>query len=164
MPVQVDNRHPHLRVSKTALATLLRAHLKALGRPRGVVDVSLVQDREIHTLNLQWRGVDGPTDVLSFAFDEAQSPTGPVDLLGDLVISQDAAERQAAAMCKQFALSDYGLWHEVAFLATHGLLHLLGYDHHRAADAARMEALERQLIATVTAAPVHQLDRSDHGL
>ncbi len=164
MPVHVDNRHPRLRVSKSALAGLLRAHLRVLGRPRGVVDVSLVEDREIHALNLQWRGVDAPTDVLSFAFDEAEGPAGPVDLLGDLIVSLDTADRQAEAMRRQFRLADYALWHEVAFLATHGLLHLLGHDHQHAAQAARMEALERQLLAATTTAPVHELDRSDHGL
>ncbi|MBM4341939.1 MAG: rRNA maturation RNase YbeY [Deltaproteobacteria bacterium] len=164
MPVAIDNRHPRLRVAKTALAGLLRAHLRALGRPRGVVDVSLVDDREIHALNLRWRGVDASTDVLSFALDEAEGPSNPIDLLGDLVVSLDAADRQATAMRRQFALADYGLWHEVAFLSTHGLLHLLGHDHQQAEAAARMEALERQLLASVTAAPVHELDRTGHGL
>ena len=160
MPVSVDNRHSALRVDTRALGKHLRTCLKALGRPRASVDVSLVDDAEIAALNAQYRNVQGPTDVLSFAFGDDDTVALPVDLLGDIVISLDTAQRQAAMV----GVADYGLWHETVFLATHGLLHLLGHDHQESAQAELMEALERQLMAPVTSVAVHGLDRSGHGL
>lgn len=164
MPVYISSRHPHLKVSVKNLAALLRGQLRQLGRGRATVDVSLVDDGEIRTLNKQWRRKNAVTDVLSFALTEAAGPDQSAQLLGDIVISLDTAARQAEQMRAQFGLADYGLWHETAFLATHGLLHLLGHDHQTAADADQMQALERQLIAPVTTAPVHDLDRRQHGL
>ncbi len=164
MPVHIDNRHPTLRINQQALAKHLRQSLAKLGHPRATVDVSLVDDREIRGLNAQYRGVDAPTDVLSFAMHEETELQTPVDLLGDIVVALDTAQRQAKALQLQADAPDYSLAHETAFLATHGLLHLLGYDHQDGADAARMEALERQLMQPLTTIDVHSLDRSDHGL
>lgn len=156
--IQIDRRHPSLRAVRVGR---LRAHLtsvlRAVGRPRTHVDVSLVTDDEIHQLNRDWRGVDAVTDVLSFAFEEVAGPS-PVPLLGDVVVSLDTAARQAAAM----AAPGYGVEEEVLFLATHGTLHLLGYDHQTPAEAERMEALERQLMAPITPVAVHAFDRSGH--
>jgi len=164
MPVEIDNRHPRLRVEKRRLAGWLRGLLAELGRPRATVDVSLVDDDEIQALNARWRGVDAVTDVLSFPLEEGDGPLLPGELLGDLVISLDTAARQAAAMQIAHADPAYGLADEVRFLACHGLLHLLGHDHQEAAAAAVMEALERRFMASVTALDPHDLDRSDHGV
>ena len=164
MPVHIDNRHPLLRVDRKALAAYLRSCLRQLARPRAVVDVSLVDDAEIRELNATWRKVDAVTDVLSFALEDSESPDVPIELLGDVVISLDTAQRQAQAMQAQVAPQAYGLLEETAFLATHGLLHLLGYDHQTEEGAAEMEALERQLIAVATRVDVHGLDRTEHGL
>ena len=94
----------------------------------------------IHQLNKQYRGIDRPTDVLSFALNESEEPEiedGPdVNVLGDLIISVERAQEQAA---------DYGhsVRREVAFLTVHGMLHLLGYDHMEEADRLEMEAEQR---------------------
>lgn len=163
MPVFTDNRHPRLKVDQRQLAGHLRRALAALGRPRAEVSVSLVDDAEIRALNQQYRGVDAVTDVLSFAMEEGeQLPGMPLQLLGDVVVSLDTAARQAEELARQQQLGDYGLRHEVWFLATHGLLHLLGHDHQQPAEAEAMEALERQLMAEVTAADLHGYDRSAH--
>ena len=96
------------------------------GVENGEVSVTLTNNEYIHTLNKEYRGIDRPTDVLSFALNESEEPEmvdGPaVNVLGDLIISVERAEEQAA---------DYGhsLRREVAFLTVHGMLHLLGYDH-----------------------------------
>ena len=106
--------------------------------------------------------------MLSFALAEAGEAFEPVVMLGDIVISLDSAKRQAAALSAAHADSlaggAYGLREETFFLATHGLLHLLGHDHEAAAEAQTMEALERRYMASVTHLPVHEMDRSDHGL
>ncbi len=168
MPVSVVQQCRHVRVDRVALARHGRAVLKACGRSRGVVDVQLVDDAAIAEINEEWRGIAAVTDVLSFALQEGEAMPGTEELLGDVVISLDTARRQAAALERAWqrstgdAACGYGVQEEAAFLLTHGILHLLGYDHMRAAEAEVMEALERTLMAPLTAAPVHGLDRSDH--
>ena len=166
--VSVDNHHPRLRVDRRGLERHLRDALKRLGRAGSWVDVQLVDDATIRELNAQWRHRDEVTDVLSFALQDDPDDVTPVPVLGDIVISLDTAYRQAAAMRTHLvalrASHKYRLRDEVFFLATHGLLHLLGYDHQSADDASEMEQLERRLIESFCSVDVHDLDRSDHGL
>ncbi|MBE6101310.1 MAG: rRNA maturation RNase YbeY [Selenomonas ruminantium] len=113
---------------------------KLYGVENGEVSVTLTNNAYIHTLNKEYRGIDRPTDVLSFALNESEEPEmvdGPeVNVLGDLIISVERAEEQAA---------DYGhsLRREVAFLTVHGMLHLLGYDHMEDEEREEMEAEQR---------------------
>lgn len=92
------------------------------------VSVTFTDNEEIHKLNLQFRGVDRPTDVLSFPlFDyEGESEEPPVDdfkgMLGDIVLSLEQAAKQGEEY-------GHGFDREVAFLTVHSMLHLLGYDH-----------------------------------
>ena len=110
------------------------------GVENGEVSVTLTNNEYIHTLNKEYRGIDRPTDVLSFALNESEEPDmvdGPaVNVLGDLIISVERVEEQAA---------DYGhsLRREVAFLTVHGMLHLLGYDHMEDEEREEMEAEQR---------------------
>ena len=110
------------------------------GVENGEVSVTLTNNEYIHTLNKEYRGIDRPTDVLSFALNESEEPEmvdGPaINVLGDLIISVERAEEQAA---------DYGhsLRREVAFLTVHGMLHLLGYDHMEDEEREEMEAEQR---------------------
>lgn len=114
------------------------------------VDVTIVDDEEIHTLNRDYRGVDRPTDVLSFALDEeAEESDEPelVDapeehLLGDIIISAETAQRQG----EEFG---HGLEREIVYLAVHGLLHLLGYDHMTEADKVVMRAKEEEALREI---------------
>jgi probable rRNA maturation factor len=104
------------------------------------VDITIVTDEEIHVLNRDYRGVDRPTDVLSFALDEGEEEpeilgSEAEHLLGDVIIS---AER-AAAQAEEFG---HGLNREIVYLAVHGLLHLLGYDHMVEEDKTVMRARE----------------------
>ena len=101
----------------------------APARARGVVTVAVVPDRRVHGLNRQFRGVDAPTDVLSF-------PAGEPGTLGDVVIARGVAGRQARG-------AGHALDTELRILALHGLLHLLGYDHER--DGGRMARVEARL-------------------
>jgi len=104
-------------------------HRVAPTRARGHVTVALVPDGRIHELNRGFRGVDSPTDVLSF-------PAGVPEILGDVVIARGVARRQARA-------AGHGFETELRVLALHGLLHLLGYDHEH--DGGRMARLEARL-------------------
>jgi probable rRNA maturation factor len=107
----------------------------APARARGEVAVALVSDARLRKLNLRYRRKDAPTDVLSF---RAQPPSAD-GILGDIVIATGVARRQARQ-----AGHPYGT--ELRVLALHGLLHLLGYDHHDRDDAGRMRRVETRLL------------------
>jgi probable rRNA maturation factor len=97
----------------------------------------LTDDADIRQLNQDYRGIDAPTDVLAFAMREGEdSDINPI-LLGDLVISLETAARQATT---EDGLSGTcgSLEAEVALLAVHGVLHLLGYDHQTQEEATTM--------------------------
>ena len=104
--------------------------------------VMLTDDGGIRTLNSNWRGVDKPTNVLSFP---ALQPTGelPDDMprmLGDIAIAYETTRREAGEEDKPFE-------NHLSHLAVHGFLHLIGYDHEDDDDAEAMEALEREILA-----------------
>lgn len=127
-------------------AAVLRPGLGALLRRLDLADaelsVLLTDDDGIQALNRQWRGVDAPTDVLSFAFGEVEGPGD--DVLGDIVISLPTAARQAAE-------HGHGVEDELWVLLVHGLLHLLGYDHQDPAEAAEMAEAEVKLLSGLRA-------------
>jgi probable rRNA maturation factor len=119
----------------------------------GSVEVSLVitDDVELQKLNRQYRGVDAPTDVLSFSQTEAAARYQPVDFpnpgelarpLGDIIISGDRVRAQSV---------EYGHpgRRELAYLAVHGLLHLLGFDHEIDADRVSMRQAEENALESV---------------
>ena len=103
-----------------------------------ILSVLICDDAFIHQLNRDYRGKDKPTDVLSFAQREGEFADPEDPLLGDIIISIETAAQQA---------SNYGhsLAEELEVLLTHGLLHLLGYDHIEDDEAEIMEAKERAL-------------------
>ena len=120
----------------------------ALQAPAYSLGLSLVTDAEIAELNADWRQKEGPTDVLAFAAqDEATDGAPPMPAsgeaepleLGDIVISIDTAARQAPE-------HGHGLEQELLFLASHGLLHLLGWDHPDEASLAAMLARQKELV------------------
>jgi probable rRNA maturation factor len=125
-------------VLQRVAAVAAPARRGATGRdaPLREVTVVLVSDATIAARNLADRGVAGPTDVLAYPLnepDDAGVPRSPH--LGDVVISLDTAARQARSRGRP-------TWHEVAVLASHGLLHLLGLDHQAPEDWAPFEALQ----------------------
>lgn len=94
-------------------------------------------------LNYAWRGKDKTTDVLSFSFREGRFARIRPEMLGDIVISAPAAQRQARAEGHAFT-------REIERLLVHGLVHLLGYDHERGMqEARRMAKKERQLLKKI---------------
>ena len=114
------------------------------------VDITIVDDEEIHQLNRDYRNVDRPTDVLSFALDEDDEDEpelleGQLHLLGDIIISAETAARQA----EEFG---HGLEREIVYLAVHGLLHLLGYDHMVEEDKVIMRAKEEEALRAINLA------------
>lgn len=109
------------------------------------VSLSFVSDERIHELNREYRGIDRPTDVLSFECDNVPFEDEDIDQameyeLGDVIIATDVATRQTHEYGTTFE-------EEVTLLVVHGLLHLCGYDHIEDDEAEIMEGLERKLIA-----------------
>jgi probable rRNA maturation factor len=111
------------------------------------LSLRLTDDTEIQTLNAQYRQMDKPTDVLAFAALEVDSPQSeemrslPL-YLGDIVISVDTAQRQAEQQ-------GHDLSYELAWLAAHGLLHLVGWDHPDDDSLARMLSQQETLLQVV---------------
>lgn len=106
------------------------------------VSIVLTHDIEISQLNKDYRGIDGPTDVLSFAQREGDDDFAgdPEDnILGDIVVSVDTAERQAEQQ-------GHSLDEEIDVLIAHGILHLLGYDHAEPEDAKKMFEIQDEII------------------
>ena len=106
-----------------------------------IFDVSLVSLDDIHQINKEYRNVDRPTDVISFAFEDNMvlSCKGMPRTLGEIIISPEKAIQQA---------NEYGhsFTREMAFLFTHGLLHLLGYDHMNEDEEKEMFSIQDKIM------------------
>ena len=127
---------------KAACRAVFEALKQSGAKVRGVSELSIVltDDAEQQGLNRDWRGIDKPTNVLSFPQIE---PFGPVTgILGDIVLARETLEREAAELGKPF--TDH-----YTHLVVHGFLHILGYDHIEEAQALVMEGLETKILATL---------------
>ena len=103
-------------------------------------NIIFVDNDYIHEMNKTYRGVDRPTDVISFALeDDYKVDTGEYRMLGDIYISIDKAKSQAEEYGHSFL-------RELAFLSIHGLLHLLGYDHMKEEDEKVMFGLQEEIL------------------
>ena len=132
----------------TALGADFRNHTLA---------VLLTDDAAVRRLNAQWRGIDKPTNVLSFP--PADMPgDAAVKSLGDIAIAHETTAREAETEDKPFA-------HHLSHLAVHGFLHLMGYDHEKDGEAETMEQLERVILARARRArSLRGLARNGRGL
>lgn len=149
MPVLLNNIQTTQSLSERQvelIETVLNLGLVRYHHPEAELSVALVDNVYIHELNRQYRGIDQPTDVLSFAFHETETMVfGEAaavipDMLGDIYISVERAREQAERFGHSFE-------RELCYLATHGLLHLVGYDHQQPEETARMRQAEEALMA-----------------
>lgn len=111
--------------------------------PQTELGITFVDEGAMEQLHVQWMGEPGPTDVLSFPMDELRpgrlDQQTPAGLLGDVVVCPQVAEVQAEA-------AGHDIETEVQVLLTHGMLHLLGFDHAAPEEEAEMFGLQRDLI------------------
>lgn len=114
-------------------------HAAGVVKAGGEVSILMTSDSEVHELNRRWRGIDKPTDVLSFPSSWPQTTGAPVQI-GDIALAYETSHRDAGAMGRAFDA-------HVSHLVIHGFLHLLGYDHVEPEDAAVMEPLEANILA-----------------
>jgi probable rRNA maturation factor len=132
-------KDPGLR--STTLRALVVETLRLLGRPRATLSLVLADDDLVRALNRDYRESDKTTDVLSFGLADPRTLADPSArvFLGEIYISVETARRQARAARRPYA-------REMAHLAVHGILHLVGHDHAKGAERRRMRAEERRLL------------------
>jgi probable rRNA maturation factor len=134
---QIENLKPSIPVELVEQAVQIAlAHQAAPADAE--LTIVLSDDAQLRELNLQWMGIDAPTDVLSFPSDETDPETDS-RYLGDILISVEYAARQAAS-------AGYAPEAEVQLLVIHGVLHLMGHDHAEADEKARMWAAQAEIL------------------
>ncbi|GEB46570.1 MULTISPECIES: rRNA maturation RNase YbeY [Microbacterium] len=144
MTIEINNESDH-QIDEQVLLRLMEYNLTELHVSADAdVAIVLVDEGAMESLHVQWMDEPGPTDVLSFPMDELRpgsedAPT-PAGLLGDIVLCPAVAETQAVA-------AKHSTQDELILLTTHGLLHLLGFDHAEPDEEREMFGLQRELIA-----------------
>ncbi|MGK0716001.1 rRNA maturation RNase YbeY [Leucobacter sp. W1153] len=143
MSVEINNESG-ISVEESVLQMLAAFVLESLHvHTQTEVGVMLVDEAAIEQLHVQWMDEPGPTDVLSFPMDELRpgraDATTPAGMLGDIVICPQVAMVQADA-------AGHDLAQELQVLLTHGMLHLLGFDHATPDEEAEMFGLQRDLL------------------
>ncbi len=149
MTIEINNESS-MPVDETVLLRLMEHNLASLNvSPDADVAILLVDEGAMEALHVQWMDEPGPTDVLSFPMDELRPGTEdmptPAGLLGDIVLCPQVAETQALA-------ARHSTLDELVMLTTHGLLHLLGFDHAEPEEEREMFGLQKQLILDFAAA------------
>ncbi|MDV2976042.1 rRNA maturation RNase YbeY [Glutamicibacter sp. HZAU] len=118
--------------------------------PETEVSIVFIDEEAMSALHVEWMDLEGPTDVMSFPMDELRPGTagapGENGILGDIVICPTVAEAQAKA-------GGHSTHDEILLLTTHGLLHLMGFDHMEPAEKEEMFALQRKLLESYTGRP-----------
>ncbi|HEY5554586.1 MAG: rRNA maturation RNase YbeY [Cellulomonas sp.] len=148
MSIEVNNESG-VEVDEAEFAALARYVLDAMHvHPQTDLSILLVGVDVMSQLHVQWMDEPGPTDVLSFPMDELrpgrEGEQTPAGLLGDVVLCPDVAAQQAR-------VAGHSTAEELLLLTTHGILHLLGYDHAEPEEEREMFALQRQLLLTFLA-------------
>ncbi|WP_137843487.1 rRNA maturation RNase YbeY [Microbacterium sp. 2FI] len=144
MTIEISNESG-IAVDETVLLRLMEYNLAELHVSADAdVAILLVDEGAMESLHVQWMDEPGPTDVLSFPMDELRPGTEdmptPAGLLGDIVLCPQVAEAQAVA-------AKHSSMDELVMLTTHGLLHLLGFDHAEPEEEREMFGLQRELIS-----------------
>lgn len=106
---------------------------------RAPIEINFIGAKQIKALNYQFRGIDQPTDVLSFAWNEETKTPTPSKLIGQIYLCPWYIRRQA----NRWQVSES---EETVRMLTHGLLHVVGYDHHTAPEAKQMFALQETVV------------------
>lgn len=142
MNVSVDVRGGEVPWDVEEIERLALFALEHMGVPRGCeVSISLVSAQEIQQLNTEYRGVDTPTDVLSFECDSPWDDYADDEVVevGDVVMCTDVIEEQRGQFGTSFE-------QEASLMLVHSILHLLGYDHMEADEREEMEAFEKEIL------------------
>jgi len=148
MSIEVNNESgtPVGEGELVQLATFVLASMRV--HPQAELSIVLVDEAAMEALHIQWMDEPGPTDVLSFPMDELRPGRDDEEpepgLLGDIVLCPTVAAKQAVTAGHSFE-------EELLLLTTHGILHLLGYDHAEPEEEKEMFGLQRKLLLTFLA-------------
>ena len=138
----VNNNCSGIDFDETIIHQAALATLKTDNAETCEASILLTDDAEIQALNNRYRNIDAPTDVLAFAMRDGVDGDLNPNLLGDLIISLQTAQRQAS-------LNNHLLEIELALLTVHGMLHLLGYDHQTAEEASIMFEKQESILRLI---------------
>ena len=143
MSIEINNEST-IEVDEAALQRLATYAFDILHvHPDAELAIVLVDEAAMEQLHVQWMDEPGPTDVLSFPMDELRPGTEdmptPAGLLGDVVLCPQVAQVQAET-------AGHSLMDELLLLTTHGILHLLGFDHAEPAEEREMFAIQRDIL------------------
>ena len=143
MTIEINNESDQ-KVDETRVLALASFALDQLRiHPDAELAIQFVNEDTMTTLHVQWMDEPGPTDVLSFPMDElrpgSESEISGPGLLGDIVVCPQVAATQAAA-------AGHETINEILLLTTHGILHLLGFDHAEPDEEKEMFGLQREIL------------------
>jgi len=162
--VLVHSEHwKNAAAAKNVVRRALKQAATALSTKTAELAIVLTDDAAMRRLNRNWRGIDAPTNVLSFAtknsgdqLDEQSGGQFVGNHLGDIVLAYETVKREAHRDGKAFD-------HHLAHLVVHGFLHLLGYDHGNDAQARRMETTERAILRDLAVPDPYRATRTAAG-
>ena len=162
--VLVDSKHwKNAAAAKDVVRRALKQAATALSTKTAELAIVLTDDAAMRRLNRNWRGIDAPTNVLSFAtknsgdqLDEQSGGQFVGNHLGDILLAYETVKREAHRDGKAFD-------HHLAHLVVHGFLHLLGYDHGNDAQARRMETTERAILRDLAVPDPYRATRTAAG-
>lgn len=160
MSVEVNNESTY-KINEREFVDLARYVFEAMFlHPATELSITLVDEQAMSDLHVRWMNLEGPTDVMSFPMDElregAEGKLAEQGLLGDIVLCPSVAEAQAR-------IAGHSTEEEMLLLTTHGILHLLGYDHVEPHEERIMFALQRKLLLTFLANRKENVGISDTG-
>jgi probable rRNA maturation factor len=143
MSVEINNES-EIQIDEVRVLELARFALSELKiHPKAELAIQFVDEEAMEILHLQWMDEPGPTDVLSFPMDElrpgGEGEVSPEGLLGDIVVCPQVALKQAVT-------AGHEAINEILLLTTHGILHLLGYDHAEPDEEKEMFGLQKSIL------------------
>lgn len=140
MKIQIENKQKKIKINKINVRNVTMKILTHLHCPDKEISISFVDDNTISQLNMQYLKKNNPTNVLSFSLLEGDFNYINPQVLGDIVISVETAQRDAA-------IGNFTLEEEINFLIIHGILHLLGFNHENTTDTEtrKMQRKEKEL-------------------
>jgi len=140
MKIQIENKQTKIKIERRKIRSTVLKLLKIMDCANKELSISFVDDNTIKQLNNHYLQRDHSTNVLSFSLQEGEYGNVNPHILGDIVISTETAQRDAAK-------GDLSLSEEIDFLIIHGLLHLLGFNHENTtkAQTTKMQMKEREL-------------------
>lgn len=145
MEILIKNQQKIIKINQRKIREIVKKILQSLKvDEKTEVSILFTDDKFIRLLNNKYRGIDNPTDVLSFSLQEGVDKPPVVEsekLLGDIIVSVETAQRQADTL-------NHSIEKELTVLLIHGLLHLTGHDHEKDQDYKIMREKENKILKT----------------